>query len=177
MRRTLPTRAFLIVVAATAGCQTTGTHPTEVPRDDLAVTRTFTAGFDAVVTAMQNVLKDHDAMRDIAGLDYTKGVETRWRGWKTPFRKVATRTMENGDRTITVKVEQQAKECLVSVRVLIGTVDDRERSAALLAQIGESIAPAETSGRESSSAPAPDRFSRHINSPRPSDEPPTGTTR
>ena len=117
MQRTVSGRVVLIVVAATAGCQMTGLPSIEAPRDDLTVTRTFPARFDAVNLAMQSILKNDDALRDIAGFDYLKGVQTTSLTWKTLFRKVATRNLENGGRTLSVKVEQQAEGCVVTARV------------------------------------------------------------
>jgi len=73
---------------------------------------------------------------------------------RIPFRKVATRNMENGDRTLTVKVEQQAEGCAVTARVSSGTVGDPARSAALLDRIGESIETKEPVGRRSASGGA-----------------------
>jgi hypothetical protein len=154
MQRTVLGRVVLIIVAATAGCQTTGSRPIEAPGDDLTITRTFPARFDAVNLAMQHILKDHDAVRDIAGFDYSTAVLTTSQTWKTPFRKVATRNMENGDRTLTVKIEQQAEGCVVTARVSTGTAGDHARSAALLDRIGESIDTMEPVGRRSASGDA-----------------------
>ena len=154
MQRTVSGRVVLIVVAATAGCQMTGLPSIERPADDLTVTRTFPARFDAVNLSMQSILKNDDAMRDIAGFDYSKGVQTTSLTWKTLFRKVATRNLENGDRTLTVKVEQQADGCVVTARVLTGTAGDPARSAALLDRIGESIDSKEPAGRRSASGGA-----------------------
>ena len=142
MRRTVPRGLVWILLTATAGCQTISSPPIEAPRDDLTVTRTFHAPFDAVNQAMQSILKDHEAMRDIASLDDANVVQT-WRTWKTPFRKEASRDIESGDRSVRVKVEQRTEGCVVTARVSTGTEGDPSRSAALLDRIGQSIDTAE----------------------------------
>jgi hypothetical protein len=141
MRRTVPGSLILMIVAATTGCQTTGARPIEAPPDDLTVTRTFPARFDAVKLAMQEALRDHDALRQIAGFDYSTPVQTTSQTWKTPFRKVATRDMQNGERTLKVKVEQRPEGVVVTARLSTGTAGDPKRAAAILDRIAESVAP------------------------------------
>ncbi len=139
MQRTVPGWLILVILAGTSGCQMTGSRPIEALPDDLIVTRTFPARFDAVKLAMQEALRDHDAMRQIAGFDYSKPVESTSQTWKTPFRKVATRDMQNGERTLKVKVEQKPEGVVVTARLSTGTPGDPKRSAAILDRIGESI--------------------------------------
>lgn len=139
MARTVRGWFVLIAWAGTVGCQTTGVRPVEAPPDELAVTRTFPARFDAVKLAMQEALRDHDAMRQIAGFDYATPVQSTSQTWKSPFRKVATRDMQNGDRTLKVKVEQKPEGVVVTARLSTGTPGDPKRAAAILDRIGESI--------------------------------------
>jgi hypothetical protein len=140
MPRNIPARLILIIVAATTGCQTTGLRSIEALPDNLTVTRTFPARFDAVKLAMQEALRDPAAMRRIAGIDYSTPVQTNSWTSKTPFRKVATRQMQNGERTIKVKIEQRREGVVVSARVSTGAPGDPARSAALMDRIGESVA-------------------------------------
>jgi hypothetical protein len=149
MERTISGWILMIVMAATAGCQTTGTHPVEASGDALTVTRTIPARFDAVKSAMKRTLEDEDIVRDIAGFPYPSEVQTSWRTWKTPLRKYATRDMAIPGRTLAVKVEQQGDICVVTARVATGKgiADDPLRSAALLDRISASIEPLELKGR------------------------------
>jgi hypothetical protein len=137
MRRTLSASFITIIVAAAAGCQTTGMRPIERP-DELTVSRTFPPRFDTLKRAMQQTLQDHDILREIAGFDYSKPVQTSSRTWKTPFRKVATRDMDNDERTLNVKVEERSQGVVVSVRLSTGTPDDPAKAGLLLDRIAES---------------------------------------
>lgn len=139
MRRVVAGSLITIIVAVAAGCQTTGIRPTEEPPDDLTVTRTFQARFDDVKLATQEALRDQTALRQIAGFDYSQPVESTSQTWKTPFRKVATRAMENGERKVTVKVEQKPEGVVVTARVAGGKPGDPARSVDLLDRIGNSI--------------------------------------
>jgi hypothetical protein len=137
MHQTSPAAVIVILLAVAAGCQTTGMRPTEPRPDELTFSRTFPPRFDTVKNAMQQALQDHDAMREIAGFDYSRPVQASSLSWKTPFHKVATRDMESGERTLKVKVEQKSEGVVVTVRLSTGTPGDPARSAILLDRIGE----------------------------------------
>ncbi len=142
MRRAVPGRVVLImfVVAAMAGCQMTGTRPVDAPGDKLTVSRFYSAKFDPVKVAVEDIMHDHDVMRKIAGFDYSQGVTTSSWSWKGPFHKVAHRDMESLGRTLNVKVERQDEGCVVTVRLSTGDASkDPAQAAEFLDRIGESV--------------------------------------
>ncbi|HWE35012.1 MAG TPA: hypothetical protein VG406_00455 [Isosphaeraceae bacterium] len=140
MRRTIPGRILLLLLAPTAGCQVLGARPAEVPQDERTVARTISAAkFEIVSAAVQKTLKDHDVVRAVAGFDFSRPVHTTWYSRRAPFGKVATRALENGDRTITVKIVQESSGCVVTARVSTDTPGDPARSAALMDRLEESI--------------------------------------
>ncbi len=140
VRKAVPGRAILIIVAATAGCQMTGTRPINVPGEDLTVDRLYPAKFNAVKIAVEDIMHNHETMQEIAGFDYSQGVTTSSWSWKGPFHKVAHRDMENLGRTLKVKVEQQDDGCLVTVRLSTGDAkNDLVQSGKFLDRMGESV--------------------------------------
>ena len=140
VRKAVPGRMILIIVAATAGCQMTGTRPINAPGEDLTVDRLYPAKFNAVKIAVEDIMHNHEAMQEIAGFDYSQGVTTSSWSWKGPFHKVAHRDMENLGRTLRVKVEQQDDGCLVTVRLSTGDAKkDLVQSGRFLDRMGESV--------------------------------------
>jgi hypothetical protein len=140
VQRNARAQLILLLVATAAGCQTTGFRSIDLAPDELTVTRTFHARFDAVRLAMQEALGDPTAMHNIAGFNYGIPVETNSQTWRAPFHKVATREMRNGERTLRAKVEQTPEGTVVTVRLKTGKPGDPARSAELLDRIAESAA-------------------------------------
>jgi hypothetical protein len=156
MRRAVPGRVVLIIVAATAGCQMTGSRPVDAPGDKLTVSRFYSAKFDPVKVAVEDIMHDHDFMKKIAGFDYSQGVATSSWSWKGPFHKVAHRDMENLGRTLFVKVEREDEGCVVTVRLSTGDANkDPVQAAEFLDRIGESVVLTGAPAPTVSPAPAP----------------------
>ena len=140
VRRAVPGRAILIIVAATAGCQMTGTRPIKTPVDDLSVDRFYQAKFNAVKIAVEDIMHNHEAMHEIAGFDYSQGVTTSSWSWSGLFHMVANRDLLNLDRTVKVKVEQMEAGCLVTVRLSTGDEkNDLVQSGKFLDRMGEAV--------------------------------------
>ena len=86
----------VVILAAAAGCQMTGTHPINVPGEDLTVDRLYPAKFNAVKIAVEDIMHNHEAMQrdrwlrlfpgsDNVFLELERARFTKWRTgtWKT----------------------------------------------------------------------------------------------
>jgi hypothetical protein len=152
MERTLRAAILLVVAAAIAGCHTTGSTPVELPHDDLTVGSSFAAPFDEVERAVERTLADRDAMQAVLGADAHTVAELQksWQSVKTPFHKLASRTVKSGNHVVTAQVENAANGyCNLRVRVSTGGDDDSSRAAALVDWIARKIRVPAQAGRRS----------------------------
>jgi hypothetical protein len=144
------TTFILIIVAASAGCQMIGWYPVGTGGEGrslgVPVARTYAARFDAVDAAVKRMLDDPDALRKLADpndakLQQTSTFAMRW-PWEMSGRRRVTRELTWGVRTLTVELEQQEQNCLVTIRVWTGADGDDVRATELLARIAAMIDPA-----------------------------------